>query len=325
MNGALSLTVVKQVTVKSRSHLKRLESYLDWDRGKVLDHGTQNLTRTESARSCMREMDATREAYGHNRPGKANCACRCLEHQCLAFNPDECDVNGGVMTPLRCMEYARDYVAARYPNQECFWVLHKERCKTDGVERYAVHVAINRTDLETGRRLDEGGVRAAARARVKTVRELDERYGLRQLERGSNAKKHARQPSRAEREWQRRDRSHRSENDRVRERIAVRADEVSKLPSCDNRPRELARRLAQDGITMTLSKGGDTQFRYKSQSLKRSDKGVERRINGSTLGGARSRSGRTMRFDLGSIRTAIALARVFERIAEDATDDGRGG
>ena len=76
---------------------------------------------------------------------------------------------------------------------------------------------------------------------------------------------------------------------------------------------------------MTLSKGGDTQFRYKSQSLKRSDKGVERRINGSTLGGARSRSGRTMRFALGSIRTAIALARVFERIAEDATDDGRGG
>lgn len=50
---------------------------------------------------------------------------------------------------------------------------------------------------------------------------------------------------------------------------------------------------------------GDTQFRYKSQSLKRSGKGMERRINGSTLGGARSRSGRTMRFDHGDIRTAM--------------------
>lgn len=55
------MPAVKQVTVKSRSHLKRLESYLDRDRDKALDHGTQNLTRTGSARSCMREMDATRE------------------------------------------------------------------------------------------------------------------------------------------------------------------------------------------------------------------------------------------------------------------------
>lgn len=155
MNRALSMTVVKQVTVKSRGHLKRLESYLDWGRDKALDHGAQNLARTGGARSCMREMDATREAYGHNRPGKANCACRYLEHQCLAFNPGERDVNGGAMTPSRCMEYARDYVAARYPNQECLWVLHGERCKADGVERYAVHIAINRTDLETGGRLDE--------------------------------------------------------------------------------------------------------------------------------------------------------------------------
>ena len=74
---------------------------------------------------------------------------------------------------------------------------------------------------------------------------------------------------------------------------------------------------------MTLSKGGDVQFRFESQSLERSGKGAERRINGSTLGRARSRSGRTMRFDIGSIRAAIELGRVFERIAEDATDDGR--
>lgn len=60
-NGVRSMHAVKQVTVKSRSRLKRLESYLDQDRDKALDHGTQNLTRTGSARSCMREMDATRK------------------------------------------------------------------------------------------------------------------------------------------------------------------------------------------------------------------------------------------------------------------------
>lgn len=37
------MTIIKQVTVKSARHLKRLESYLDWNRGKALDHGTLNL------------------------------------------------------------------------------------------------------------------------------------------------------------------------------------------------------------------------------------------------------------------------------------------
>ncbi len=62
------------------------------------------------------------------------------------------------------MKYARDYVAERYPNQEVVMVLHRERCRSDGTDRYAVHLGINRSDLETGRRLDEGPARKAAAA-----------------------------------------------------------------------------------------------------------------------------------------------------------------
>ena len=64
------------------------------------------------------------------------------------------------------LEYACDYVDARYANQRCHWTFHKERCKMDGTDCYAAYIAINRADHETGRRLDEGGARAAARARV---------------------------------------------------------------------------------------------------------------------------------------------------------------
>lgn len=309
------MTAVKQTSVTSPRHLKRLESYLDWDREKALDHDSLNLAAGD-CRGMFREMDATREAYGHNRPGKAGARCTYMQHQILAFNPDECDVNGGKMTPEGCMAYARAYVTARYPNQEALWVLHRERCGADGTERYAVHVAINRTDLETGRRLNEGPARKAAAERVGTVRELDGRFGLRQLERGRNSRTHARQPSRAEREWQRRDRTRRTENDLVRERVARRACEVARLPDCQNRPRELARRLAADGITMTRSRRtGDVQYRYESRSLTRGGGGVERRINGATLGFAVSVAGKVMGLDLAGVRLALGIARELVRTA----------
>lgn len=316
------MTAVKQMSVKSTRHMKRLESYLDWERDKALAHESRNLT-SETCKGMFREMDATRKAYGHDRAGRAGCSTTLAQHQILAFEASEADINGGSMTPARCMEYAHDYVAARYPNQECLWVLHKESCAADGTDRYAVHLLISRTDLSTGRRLDEGAPRAAARARVATVRELDERYGMRQLQRGRNSPVHERQPSRAEREWQRRDRSHRSENDRVRERIAVRVAEVSRMPSCPNRPRELARKLGQDGITMTRSKGGDFQFRYESESLRRRGKGAVRKMNGATLGRVRNvRTGAALRLDArGIIRALEAAGRVMRRVEREQERD----
>lgn len=316
------MTVVKNKTVKSARHLKRLESYLDWDREKVLGHDAQNLTRTGSARSCMREMESTRKAFGADRPGRAGASCKLLEHTCLAFNPDECDLNGGKMTPQRCMAYAQEYVQTRYPNLEAFWICHRERCGADGTDRYCVHIALNRVDIQSARRLDEGHPRAAARARVKAVRELDARYGLKQLQRGPNSKVHARQPSRGEREWRRRDSTHRTENDRVREHVAVRVQEVAGMRECPNRMRELAHRLESDGIEMTRSKGGDVQFRYRSESLARSGAGKERRANGATLGRVVSRrTGKAVRLDIRSLDRALRVGgRVLgamERIVDE--------
>lgn len=319
------MTAVKQTSVKSARHLRRLESYLDWGREKALDHWTQNLCAGD-CRGAFREMDATRRAYGHDLPGRAGCRTSYAEHQILAFEPAACSCNGGPMTPERCMGYARDYVGARYPNQEVVVVLHRERCAADGSDRFAAHICVSRTDLVTGRRLDEGPARRAAAARVRTVRELDERYGLPQLERGANSRAHARQPSRAEREWQRRDSTHRSENDLVRERVAARATEVAALPACPNRPRELARRLRGDGIEMTLSARGDAQFRFRSESPARSGRGEIRRVNGAALGRVvNRRTGAAVRLDRAGLSLALGMERDVERAVERGMDGGREG
>lgn len=316
------MTAIKQVSVTSPRHLSRLKDYLSFDRDKALDHDSRNLT---DENDWWREMDTTREAYGHNRPGKAGARCTYMQHQILGFNPDECDLNGGSMTKERCMQYARDYVSQRYPNQEAVWVLHKEHCKADGRSRYAIHIGINRTDLETGKRFNEGRAKQAAAARVKTVRELDGRYGLKQLERGANSKTHARQPSRAEKEYRRRDASHETENDRVRKAIARRTQEVANLPDTVNHPKELAKRLQRDGITMTYSKTGELQFQYASDSLAKSGRGNIRKINGSTLGEIRSKAtGRVIRFTKRGLRRAFnMLARELIRALEDPYNDGR--
>ena len=208
------MTAIKQTSVCSEKHLARLRDYLSWDRDKALAHGTQNIIDDDR---WFQEMADTRAAMGHDRPGKAGAKCTYMQHQILGFLPDECDLNGGKMTPELCMRYARGYVAERYPNQEVVMVLHRERCRADATDRYAVHLGINRSDLETGRRLDEGPARKAAASRVKTVRTLDERYGLRQLERGkANSRVHARQPGTEERDMARKGQAERSENARIR-------------------------------------------------------------------------------------------------------------
>ena len=252
-----------------------------------------------------------------NRPGKQGARCTYMQHQVIGFNPDECSCNGGPMTPSRCMEYARDYIAKRYPNQEIVIVLHEERCRSDGSARFAAHLAINRTDLETGRRLNDGPARAAAKSRVRTVKELDTKYGLSQLERGlSNSKVHARQPGREEREMAKKGRSDKSENARVRAIVAQRAEEVGRLKSCPDRFGEFARRLESDGIEIARSKRGALQYHYHSESL-----GKTRKINGARLGYAVNRStGRIMRFTARGIDLAIRAAW---ELARESIDGGR--
>ena len=238
------MTAVSQTSVCSKRHLANIKSYLDWDREKALGHDTLNII---DERRWFQEMDETRESMGHNVAGKAGARCTYMQHQILAFNPDECSCNGGPMTPGRCMDYARDYALARYPDQECVVVLHREHCKSDGTDRFAAHIAINRSNLATGLRLDEGPARRAARARAETVRALDARYGLRQLERGkANSRVHGRQPGAAERDMARKGQAERSENERVRRAVAKRIEEVGRMPDCPDRMAELSRRLARD-------------------------------------------------------------------------------
>ena len=309
------MTAIKQKSVCSRQHLASIKKYLDWGREKALAHDTLNIA--DEGR-WFEEMDDTREAYGHNAPGKVGARCTYMQHQIIGFNPDECDLNGGAMTAGRCMAYARDYVAERYPDQEVVIVLHKEHCRADGTDRYAVHLGINRTNLTTGRRLDEGPARKAAAARVRTVRALDGRYGLAQLERGkTNSRTHARQPGRAEKEAAARDRSVKTENQRVREAVARRVEEVGRMPRCDDRMAEFGRRLESDGIRLARGARGGLQYRYRSKAL-----GRVRKISGAALGFAVNRAtGRVMRFTLRGIRVAMALAR---EMARDERENGRG-
>lgn len=309
------MTAIKQASVMSREHLQNLKQYFDWDREKVLDHDTQNIINEDR---WFEEMDATREAAGHNRPGKRGARCTYMQHQVIGFNPDECSCNGGPMTPERCMAYARDYIAKRYPNQEIVIVLHEERCRSDGSVRFVAHLAINRTDLETGRRLNDGPARAAAKARANSVRELDAEYGLQQLEKGrSNSLVHARQPGREEREMAKKGRADRSENARIRAAVARRAEEVGRLKSCPDRFGEFAKRLESDGIEVARSKRGALQYRYYSKSL-----GGVRKINGARLGYAVNRStGRVARFTARGIGLAIGAVREIVRESMDEERD----
>ena len=124
-----------------------------------------------------------------------------LFHQILGFNPDECDLNGGQLSPEECMRYAKEYVGKHYPNQQIVMALHNEYCKADKTHRYAVHIVINRTDLSTGKRLDEGRGKSAKVKRASRIRDLDHEWGLKQVVEGErNSSVHKKQPSRIEKE-----------------------------------------------------------------------------------------------------------------------------
>ena len=193
----MDMTAIKQVAITGTQHMKSLSGYLDNTNSKhdVLDFDSRNLG---DPANWSREMERTRAAYGHNEPGRKGSKCTYCYHQIIAFNPDECDVNGGRMSEGDCMEFAHEWVERYYPNQEAAWALHLEHSR-DGTDRYAVHIAINRTDLSTGKRLNDGRASRQRTLHAARMREMDGRWGLSQLERGTrNSRVHARQESRGE-------------------------------------------------------------------------------------------------------------------------------
>lgn len=251
------MTIIKQVAITSTAHLKSLRSYLDTNNEKheVLAVDSQYLSNESKWEDEMRE---TRETYGHNVSGKAGAKCTYMYHQILAFNADD------HMTPQACMDYAKEYIQERYPNQEAIWVLHKEHCAADNTNRYAVHIAINRTNLYTGLRLNDGLAKQAKIERANTIRDMDRRWGLKEVQANKrNCELHARQPSKAEQEMLKRGVVPIKEQMRQTLRNHIR--EISRMER-GNKVRTLAEKLQNKGIKMSLSKD-KSQLKFEQNGL----------------------------------------------------------
>ena len=202
------MTIIKQQSVTDGGHQKHLRDYINNDR-KVLLRDSQNMAGCRNLKQWASWMSATRDRFGHNKASRrvrdketgelVDAKNTILYHQILAFLPDECDVNGGKLSPEDCMAYAKQYTARYYPNQQIVYALHKEHCKEDATYRYAIHMVINRSDLATGKRLDEGTGAKAKRERAGRVRKMDERWGLKQVVEGErNSAVHKKQPGKIE-------------------------------------------------------------------------------------------------------------------------------
>ena len=293
------MTIIKQVAVTSRAHLKSLRGYLDRsnERHEVLGMDSQHLN---DPANWERELDRTREAYVHNKPGKAGAKCTYMYHQIIAFNPDECDVNGGRLSPDDCMAFAREWVERYYPTSEACWAIHRERCAEDGTDRFAVHLAINRTLLDgTGRRLDEGRASRQKALHASRMREMDERWGLSQMERGArNSARHARQQSRGEKRAREAGLASfptfETDLDHVRRVVRESVQTVSR-GSEPNKMRALNAALEKRGVHMRLSndsslKTRDVVFEYRPTYM-RSGKNGKASISGRKLGRGYSLSG----------------------------------
>lgn len=225
------MTVVKTKGVKSARHAANVAAYLDDPRA-VMREGHNIIDPDRWAD----EMAKTRAAYHHD-------GGQIMLHQVLAINADDHDK----MTPEDCMAYARDWLDERYPDQEAVIVLHEER-GADGVPRWAIHLGIGTTNLETGRKLDEGHPRLAAIDRARQVMRMDAERGLTVTEgSGRYSLTHAQQPTRAEQEI--RARGVRPWKDELRARVsaALASPDVRSLP-------QLADALRDAGVALDYSR-----------------------------------------------------------------------
>ena len=270
------MTFVKTITIYDNAkHAANFAAYIKDDR--AIARSSQYIAKEERFED---EMAKSRSAYGFDKPSRAGAKCPIYRTFVLAFNPDECQ-KGGPVDATTAMSYAADYIAERYPNQEAIWVLHREHCAADSTERWAVHGCVNIPDLATGKRLDEGPSRAAKVERAKTVRALDKKYGLAQLQAGvRNSRIHARQPTKAERRM-RRD-GLRSDKQYIRDAVRASIREARESGGAD-RMRDFAERLRAKGVRMTVSAN------RKGLVFEREKTG--RRVGGAKLGRGFSMSG----------------------------------
>ena len=109
------MTIIKQTGVQSSGHMKNLRGYINDDR-KVILRDSLNMDGCTNPKRWAHHMWMTREAYGHNKAARRvrdkktgelkEAKNTILFHQILGFNPDECDLNGGRLSPEECMRYA---------------------------------------------------------------------------------------------------------------------------------------------------------------------------------------------------------------------------
>lgn len=210
------MTVIKQKRVSSERYAKNVRKYIN---GKdAIVRGGWNI---EWSDHWFSKMDRTRKVFHHDKPSRAGVKNVIMLHQILAFLPEECSCNGGKMTPDACLAYAEQWLAKHYPHQQVILALHEESDKAG--KRYAVHMAINRTDLLTGKRCETGGRRGKIE-RASWVREMDKDWNLTQLEKGKrNSKIRDRQPRDIEKEIV--DRGEYSYKNNLRELIHIAIDE----------------------------------------------------------------------------------------------------
>ena len=297
------MTVIKQQSVTESSHQKHLRDYINNDK-KVLLRDEQNMAGCHDLKQWASFMSRTRDRYGHNKSARKSrdketgeiieAKNTILYHQVLAFLPDECDVNGGRLTPEDCMRFAKEYASRYYPNQQIVFALHKEHCKEDHTYRYAIHMVINRSNIVTGKRLAEGTGAQAKRNRANRVRTMDKEWGLQQVEEGvQNSKVHAKQPSKVEKEIE--SRGVRSYKTNLRELCRIAAQRAANLVEY----REL---LEGWGVDTQFRRGRmyvtDTDNARYSFSVTKLDaslnpEGLERAFRNNAAGGSANGADRT--------------------------------
>lgn len=276
MGRVVVMTAIKQVSIMSAAHAKSLGRYLNDERALARD--SQNLI---NDKNWELEMARTRKAYGHDKPSRSGTQSRIMIHRILGFNPDECSMNSGPMTPEKCMNYAKEYVSSYLPDYECVWVLHREHCDADSTDRWAIHIGINITNLKTGNRLHEGSAKQTKIAHANQIRDLDREWGLRQLKANQrNSKVHARQPTIAEKAIAAR--GHRSDKQYIRDAIKVSIKQVNSH-SYSNRMQALSDELKKKGVRMTKAKNG-TDITFERVK-------TGRKANGTKLGRGYSKTG----------------------------------
>lgn len=141
------MTIIRQwaITNSTRGDMRKLMN----EDERILIRDEQFLPSINGGSASWRKwdslMEGTRRMFGHDKPSRhvrdkktgelVQAKNTIMYHQILAFLPDECDINGGKLTPEDCMAYAKEYIEKYYPTHEVVYAVLKYRYVSDGIEK----------------------------------------------------------------------------------------------------------------------------------------------------------------------------------------------